>query len=151
MLKKLNIRKSTIDRQWEEYLKRWEKNNSYNLYPPVENYFGELEPRVPLGRKEFEIYYLDVIKEKPEDRYIAGRKIADNDAKYSAKQISYFRSEVYLNLDKIDPESKELIIQIMKQNQTTKSWWSATDFKRNVVAIMEAYFAINGRDYLTET
>lgn len=151
--KLINIQQKTIDRQRAEYLKYWAEMEANNLVKSRVDGKGKIYYEAKLSEKAFENNMLRAIANDPEvNRYTFGRDMAQSQAAYTDKQLHYFRTEVLLNLDKIKPQAKEEIIKIMKQNQTTKSWWSYTDFKRNAAEIMDIYFIVgDGKKYLTDT
>lgn len=151
MYKKYNIRPATVANQHKKYLERWTKIENQGLHATYKNYRGEISYQKPLDLEAFTHEYFRVLEEKPEDRYVAGEKMADITRKYTEKQLHYFRYEVKDNLDKLPETYRNQILEIMRQNKTTKSDWSYTDFRKNSIAIMNLFWQAGGNIYLIDT
>ena len=146
------IRPSTQKRQYQQYLERFAKLEKENLIKSYMDASGKVFFEKPLSEKAFINSMNRALKIDPElSRYTYGKDLAQSQAQFTDKQLHYFRTEVLLNLDNINKEDADSIRQIMRENQTTKSYWSATDFRRNARDIMDYFFGGGGKKYLSET
>lgn len=146
------IRPSTQKRQYQQYLAEWAKIKENNLEKRIYQRNGTYRLQKPLSEKAFINSMNRALELDPElSRYTYGKDLAQSQAEFTDKQLHYFRTEVLLNLDNIKKEDADQIRQTMRENQTTKSYWSLTDFKRNARDIMDYFFGGGGKKYLSET
>lgn len=145
------IRESTITKLYQQYLAEWGKLEANNLIK-IYNIDGQTFKERQISEKAFRNNLLRALAADEDlNRRTFGRDLARAQGAYSNEQLHYFRYEVKDNLDKIDPIARKEIEAIMAMEQTTKSYWSFTDFKRNAQRIMKIYFSAGGNKYLTET
>lgn len=138
-------REKTYQKQYAEYLERYNSLKQKGKILKVE-INGKLVDMRPYSYDTFKSEARFFMSENPDvDKYTIGKKMAEQQKQYTARQYRHFYKEVQENLDSLeDTQVADMIRNIMHGKTNAKGKWLVSAFEANAREIMDLYFSVTG-------